>query len=382
MASDYSPSTAFGQVHAQLRCAADYEWLARNILDENIWAHLTGGSAHDKTVKANLRAFDDYAIVPRLLRAISSGHTTFMLTGTEYPHPIMLAPVGSQALYHPHGEIGTAQAAGATESCMIASTMSSVTLEEIAAAAGPMRWFQLYFQPSRGATVDLIKRAETAGYQVIVITLDAPVQMPSFAAQEAGSTPASHPSANLQHYTPVTPPTATGKSRVLNTLMQLAPTWDDLDWIMEQTSLPIWIKGVLHPDDARAFQDKGAAGVIISNHGGRSLDGVIPSLDAIAPIRAALGEDFPIIFDGGIRSGTDIFKAIALGADAILIGRLQIYALAAAGALGVGHMIKLLREELEYCMALSGCATLADVRRATLIQTRNNQGAENADHRP
>jgi isopentenyl diphosphate isomerase/L-lactate dehydrogenase-like FMN-dependent dehydrogenase len=148
--------------------------------------------------------------------------------------------------------------------------------------------------------------------------------------------------------------------------MSLAPRKADLEWLVAQTALPVWVKGVLHPQDAEVLLECGVDGLIVSNHGGRSLDGAPASLDVLPLIRDAVGEHFPLLFDGGIRSGTDVFKAIALGADAVLVGRLQAFALSVAGALGVAHMIKLLREELELCMALSGCATLADIRQADL----------------
>jgi isopentenyl diphosphate isomerase/L-lactate dehydrogenase-like FMN-dependent dehydrogenase len=153
--------------------------------------------------------------------------------------------------------------------------------------------------------------------------------------------------------------------------MRAAPTWRDLQWLMTQTTLPVWIKGVAHPSDACAMRDAGAAGVIVSNHGGRGLDGAPASLAMLPAVRAALGPEYPVLFDGGIRSGSDIFKALALGANAVLVGRLQMYALSVAGALGVAHMVRLLLEELEICMALAGCASVAQVDRATLYRHRD-----------
>jgi isopentenyl diphosphate isomerase/L-lactate dehydrogenase-like FMN-dependent dehydrogenase len=294
-----------------------------------------------------------------------------MLPGCELPHPILLAPVALQKLLHPLGEVETARAAAATGSCMMSSTLSSCTLEEIAVSAGPDRWFQLYFQSRREATLALLRRAESAGYGAVVLTVDAPVQAPSHRSLRAGfRMPADCVPANLRdipdslQHVP-----EEGQSRILQGMMREAPTWKDLDWIQRQTTLPVWVKGVLHPDDARELQGRGVAGLVVSNHGGRSLDGAPASLGALLEIRPAVGEGFPLLLDGGVRSGADIFKSLALGADAVLIGRLQVYALAVAGALGVAHMLKLLREELELCMALAGCATLADVRRASVVRT-------------
>jgi isopentenyl diphosphate isomerase/L-lactate dehydrogenase-like FMN-dependent dehydrogenase len=148
--------------------------------------------------------------------------------------------------------------------------------------------------------------------------------------------------------------------------MQWAPCWDDLDWLLQNTALPVLVKGVLHPEDAHSLQVKGVAGLVVSNHGGRSLDGAPATLDCLAAIRAVVGQDFPVLLDSGIRSGSDIFKALALGANAVLVGRLQLYALSVAGALGVAHMLRLLCEELEVCMAMAGCASLADIQKTCL----------------
>lgn len=354
-----------------IHCAQDYEALAGQFLPGPVQAHLHGGTGHDVTANANLAAFAELSIMPRLLRDVRQGETRLHLAGTERPHPIFLAPLAGQSLFHPKGEVETARAAGAAESCLIASTQSSLTLEDIAKAAGPDRWFQLYFQPERSSTLDLVRRAEAAGYGALVVTLDTPVQAPSLRSLRAGFQPSDSAAANLAPYPPSVPPAPSpGHSRILRSLMSRAPTWADLEWLGSQTALPLWIKGVLHPLDAEAFLSLGAAGLIVSNHGGRSLDGAPASLTALPAIRARVGDAFPLLFDGGVRSGTDIFKAIARGADGVLVGRLQACALSVAGALGVAHMIKLLREELELCMALAGCATLADIRQSELQPLR------------
>lgn len=359
-----APLTA---IPADIRCAADYARLASDFIDPLIHAHIDGGSGHGLSAAANLSAFADLAVVPRMLRPVSHGHTACTIDGITRPHPIMLAPVGSQALVHPHAERATAAAAAATQSCFIASTMSSITLEDIAATAGVDRWFQLYFQPDRAVTLDLVRRAEAAGYTAIVVTVDTPIQTPGYRALAAGFQPSGE-APNLPdpaHRSPIE--TGEGQSRILNGFMREAPVLSDVDWLLAETRLPLWIKGVLHEADARQLVGRGAAGIMVSNHGGRALDGAPASLTQLPRIRAALGAEVPLIIDGGIRSGLDIFRAIASGADAVMIGRLQLYALAVAGALGVAHMIRLLREELEICMAQAGCATLADVRLAELV---------------
>ncbi len=334
-------------------------------------AYIAGGSGHGLTAAANRAAFARWAIQPRLLRDVGAGHTRVALAGAPFMHPLLLAPVAFHKLAHPAGELETARAAHATDTCLIASTLSSCTLEDVARAAGPQRWFQLYFQARREATLDLLRRAEAAGYGAIVVTLDAPIQVASLGALDLQfQMPPECVAVNLlEHPVPPAMQLAPGESRIFQGVMRGAPTWDDLAWLLAQATVPVWVKGVMHPDDALALRAAGVAGVVVSNHGGRSLDGAPASLDALISIRAALGPDFPLLFDGGIRSGADLFKALALGANAAAVGRLQLYALSVAGALGVAHMIKLLLEELEVCMALAGCATVDRIGPAALTTT-------------
>jgi isopentenyl diphosphate isomerase/L-lactate dehydrogenase-like FMN-dependent dehydrogenase len=355
-----------------IRCAQDYEALAPRHLAAPTFAYVAGGSGHDLTVAANRAAFGQWHIVPRLLRDVGAGHTRITLAGENYAHPLFLAPVAFHKLVHGAGEIDTARAAHAVDACLITSTLASCTLEDVARAAGPQRWFQLYFQPQREATLDLLRRAEAAGYGAIVLTLDAPIQVASRGALALDfQLPPECVAASLAPY-PAAPPAqlADGESRIFQGVMRSAPAWDDLAWLLAQARVPVWVKGVLHPDDATALRSAGVAGIVVSNHGGRSLDGAPASLDALPAIRAALGPDFPLLFDGGIRSGADIFKALALGAGAVAVGRLQLYALSVAGALGVAHMMKLLLEELEVCMALAGCATVDQITASALQAKR------------
>jgi isopentenyl diphosphate isomerase/L-lactate dehydrogenase-like FMN-dependent dehydrogenase len=363
---------ALGAIPPAIRCAQDYEELARRFMAGPTYEYVAGGSGRDQTVAANLAAFAQWSVCPRLLRDVTRGHTRVTLGADTFDHPILLAPVAFHKLAHPAGELDTARAAQAMDACMVSSTLSSCSLEEIARFAGPSRWFQLYFQPGRDATRELVARAEAAGYKAIVVTLDASIQAASLRALRAGfQMPADCVAANLRRESPVQADgPGPGHSRIFQGLMRAAPTWDDLEWLMAQTSLPVWVKGVLHPDDALALRAAGAAGLVVSNHGGRSLDGAPASLAMLPAIRAAVGNDYPLLLDGGIRSGTDVFKALALGADAVLVGRLQLYALSVAGALGVAHMIKLLREELEVCMALAGCATPGDIDIGALVRAQ------------
>lgn len=357
-------------IPAAVACAQDYEFLAERFLSAARYAYIAGGSGHDTTVEANRAAFTHHAICPRVLRDVTAGHTRLTLLGETHPHPLLLAPVAFQKLAHPQGELETARAAAATDTTLICSTLSSCRLEDIAAAAGPQRWFQLYFQPARLATLVLVRRAEAAGYGALMVTLDAAIQVPSRHARDAGFVmPEDCRPENLSgHAAPAQVELAPGASRILQGYMRDAPTLEDLVWLQQQTVLPILVKGILHPDDALGLKSMGVAGLVVSNHGGRGLDGAPASLRMLPAIRAAVGGDFPLLFDGGIRSGSDVFKALALGANAVMVGRLQLYALSVAGALGVAHMLRLLREELEVCMALTGCAMLEDIQSAALLE--------------
>lgn len=343
--------------------AIGYELLAPQALPAGHLAYIAGGSGEDATARANRAAFGRWSIVPRLLRDVRAGHSRLTLGGMALAHPFLLAPVAHGLLAHPQAELATARAAQATATCLVASTLTSRTLEEIAAAAGPARWFQLYLQAERAHTLDLLRRAEAAGYLAIVLTVDASLQLASRGALAAGFTmPRECVAANLARYPQAPAPALRdGESRIFQGAMRHAPTWDDLRWLLASTRLPVWVKGVLHPDDARLLKEAGAAGLVVSNHGGRGLEGSPASLAMLPGVRAAVGPDYPVLMDGGVRTGADAFKALALGANAVLVGRLQLYALAAAGALGVAHMLHLLTEELHATMAQAGCATLAGI---------------------
>jgi isopentenyl diphosphate isomerase/L-lactate dehydrogenase-like FMN-dependent dehydrogenase len=347
----------------EVLAAQDYEALAPRFLSAPTLAYLMGGSGHDHTLRANRRAFAAWQILSRLLRDVSAGHTRLTLAGQALAHPLLLAPVAHQRLVHPQAERALAQAAEATDSLMLASTLSSVTLEDIAAAGVRRRWFQLYLQPRRSDSLALLRRAEAAGYQAIVLTLDARAQQPSRRAVQAGfRLPDDCTPANLAGQVPhAAPPLHDGDCPVLQGLMTGAPTVADLDWLLAASRLPVWVKGVLLADDAVALRGRGVAGLVVSNHGGRTVDGVPASLQVLPAIRRAVGAGFPLLLDGGVRSGADVFKALALGANAVALGRLPVLALAVAGALGAAHALKLLREELALCMATAGCATVAEI---------------------
>jgi 4-hydroxymandelate oxidase len=343
-----------------LHAASDYEELAAEFLSAPSLAYIAGGSGNDVTSAANLDAFRRATLWPRPLQASQSIQTTMQLASRTYTHPIFLAPVAHQLLVHARAELETARAAAVTGSVMVVSTLSSQRLEAIAEVAGGEKWFQLYWQTQREHTLSLLQRAQTAGYAAIMLTVDAGIQLPSKRALQAGFVmPQNMQAANLQDW-PYT--NAANPTPGIAGLMACAPCWADVQWLLQQTTLPVWIKGVMHPEDAQRLRDMGVAGVVVSNHGGRTVDGVPASLQALPKVRSAVGPDFPLLLDSGIRSGRDVFTALAAGADAVMIGRLQLYALSVAGALGVAHMLRLLREELEVCMAVAGCASLQEVR--------------------
>ncbi|MCY3702769.1 MAG: alpha-hydroxy acid oxidase [Rhodospirillales bacterium] len=342
--------------------------MARHFIAAPSYAFIAGGSGRDRTVAANLAAFDAYAVTPRLLRDVGQGNTRLRLLDEDLPHPLLLAPVSQQRLVHPQGERETARGADAADACMVVSTHASTDLYELVREADGRRWFQMYCQPQQAATETLLQRAEAAGYSAIVVTLDAALQAPSLQALRAGfRMPANLRGVNVDVPGEGLAPVSTSAgSRIFQGYMHQAPSPEDLAWLVETASVPVLAKGVLHPDDAVALRRLGMAGIVVSNHGGRSLDGAPASLTVLPAIRSAVGDDYPVLVDSGIRSGADVFTALALGANAVLIGRLQVYALSVAGALGVAHMLRLLREELELCMAFAGCASLAETRAAAL----------------
>ncbi len=368
----HTPDKASRSIPPGTVCLEDYQTHAREVLPHDIHEYLASGCADERTLARNSSAFDDIAIHPRILNDCSKGGTHCQILGQDFCHPILLGPVAHQGLVHEEAELATAQAATLMESCMVASTLSSVTMESIATKLSGRKWFQLYFQRDRQFTLELVRRAEAAAYQALVVTVDAPVNGARNRIQRAGfSLPSGIGEANLVDQPAASQQSlAAGQSIIFQGLMSEAPTWRDIQWLRTQTSLPILLKGVMHPDDAVRCIEEGLQGVVVSNHGGRCLDTVPATIDVLASIRAAVGPDPAVLLDGGVRRGTDVFKAVALGADAVLIGRPQVFALAVAGALGVAHMLKLLRDELEICMALAGCPTLDSIRPSALTAQR------------
>lgn len=345
---------------------SDYERLARATLASSTLSYLDGGAADELSVAWNRRAFDHTALIPRVLRGGGDCSTRLTLFGRDHAHPIFVAPVALQKLAHRDGECATAIAADAQGACMTLSCEASVAMEDAAAAGATCRWLQLYFQRSRDATEALIRRAEAAAYEAFVVTIDAPVNGARNRESRTGfAIPAGVAAVNLAGLTQRDAiPLAPGASVVFDGFMRFAPTWDDVAWLRSRTSLPILLKGILAPEDAQLALDAGVDGLVVSNHGGRTLDTAIATLDALPDIAGKIGARIPILLDGGVRRGTDVLKALALGASAVMVGRPIVYGLAVNGALGVAHVLKLLRDEFEIAMALTGCRTLADIEPA------------------
>lgn len=343
----------------------DHEAHAHTHLDDNAWAYFSGGAADEWTLRANRSAWDALPLLPRVLQPLAGGHTRVTLLGRSLAHPILLAPIAFQRMAHPDGELATAHTAAALGAGLVLSTQSSTPLEQVAQAMlsepgrGPL-WFQLYLQHDRGFTRALVQRAEAAGYEALVLTVDAPSSGARDRERRANfRLPPGIRAVNLDGLPPAPPvQLAPGQSALFDGLLRHAPTWDDVAWLQAQTRLPVLLKGILHPGDARQAAALGLAGLIVSNHGGRTLDTTPPTARVLPHITQAVAGSMPVLVDGGIRRGTDVLKAMALGASAVLLGRPYVYGLANAGAVGVAHVLRLLRDELEIAMALCGCRTL------------------------
>lgn len=337
------------------------------MLPSEIWAYLQQGDEDLPGVRMNQHALQAVRLVPRPLADVCGGHTWTTLFDQSLRHPLLIAPVAYQRLFHPDGEMATAVAAEAQHTPMLVSSLASQPFEHIAATGVPF-WFQLYWQGDRATTLALLHRAEACGARAVVFTVDAPVKQASL------QLPSGIEAVNLP--APPTPPAAPLRaidgSAVFEDWMIRAPHWDDLQWLRDQTTLPLLVKGLIHPEDAVRAMAAGCDGVVVSNHGGRVLAGTPTSVHALVAIRERLGPSVPVLFDSGVRSGADVFRAIALGADAVLIGRPVIWGLTVGGGLGVAHLLRLLRDELELTMALTGCASIAAIRGACESFTNQN----------
>ncbi|WP_102706338.1 alpha-hydroxy acid oxidase [Terribacillus saccharophilus] len=355
---------------------AEWEERAREILPAGPFGFLQSGAGDEVTLGQNREAFSEYDILPRVLRDVSNVDTSIKLFGQSQSMPVMLAPVGFQGIFHSQMELGTVKAAAAAGIPFVASTVTSASLEEIAAAEpDAVKWFQLYWSKNRDLTASMAKRAEKAGYKAIVVTVDtgllgwrkrdyrngySPLKLLKGAANYINDPVFQEllPELTEEHI----------REAILENIHHPNLTWDDLLFLREQTSLPIVVKGILHPVDAKQAVALGMDAIVVSNHGGRQLDSAIASLRALPAIAKTVNGAVPVLMDGGVRSGADVFKAIALGADSVLIGRPYVYGLAAGGQAGVSRVIEDLRTELQLTYALSGVARTKDIDSAYLVK--------------
>ncbi|QSW99603.1 lactate 2-monooxygenase [Haloterrigena alkaliphila] len=356
---------------------------AREELDAEAFAYVAGGAGSESTVEANDRAFEKWQIVPRMMRDVSSRDLSVELFGNEYPAPVLLAPIGVQEILHDEAELAVARAASEFEVPMILSSVSSHTFEDVADELGDSPgWFQLYWSADRDVAASFLQRAEDAGYEAVVVTLDTPKMGWRERDIELGYLPFLE-TQGLQNYfaDPAfrdrleADPEDDPEAAILSWKQcfgDASLTWDDLEWLREQTDLPILLKGVLHPDDAREAVDRGVDGLIVSNHGGRQVDGAIPALDALPDVVDAVDDAtdadaaFPVLFDSGIRRGSDVFRAVALGADAVLLGRPYALGLGIGGEDGVRAVLANLLADVDLTVGLSGCASVDEVDRSKL----------------
>lgn len=335
----------------------EYEALAQAKMNPAFWDFYRGGSDDEVTLRANRTAFERIRLRPRVLVDVSAGALNMRTTvlGTPVSMPILVAPTGLHSLAHPEGECATAQGAGMANTLMTASTTATRSIEEIARAASGPLWFQLYVYPSLQVAEKLVHRAEAAGYRAIVLTVD----LPYLGNREKD-----------RRNNITIPPEPFYEANFVDVEEKGQPwvplTWESLSWLRSITSLPILVKGILTAEDAVLAVEHGVAGIIVSNHGGRQLDTALASIDALPEIVEAVTGRCEVYLDGGIRRGTDILKALALGARAVLVGRPILWGLAANGAQGVFQVLEILRKELELSMALAGRPTLDSIDRTLL----------------
>lgn len=396
---------------------ARLEQAASDAMTAEAFAYVAGGAGTESTVRENREAFERWRIVPRMLRDVSERDTSVELFGARLPSPVLLAPVGVLEMAHPDADVAVARAAAECGVPYILSSQASRSMEECAAAmGGAPRWFQLYWSKSDALVESFVRRAEACGCGAIVVTLDTTmlgwrardldlgylpflrgkgiaqyVTDPVFLDALQGPPPdgpgtdakrtvnlaslrtfaeltRAHPGGFWKNVRRAEPLRAV--QQFIGTYSRPSLTWDDLPFLRARTRLPILLKGILHPDDARRAVDAGVDGVIVSNHGGRQVDGAIPTLDALPAIVQAVDGRMPVLMDSGVRSGADVFKALALGARAVCIGRPYVYGLALAGAAGVSEVVRNLMADFELTMGLSGCRSLAEITPESLVRAR------------
>ncbi len=352
----------------------DFETLARARMSPMAWEYISGGAGDELTLRWNRESYDRIRLRPRILVDVSRLDTRIKLFGRELPFPILIAPAAYQRLVHPDGEIATAKGAGAAGATMVVSTMATASVEEIAAASARPLWFQLYVQPDRAFTRDLVQRAEAAGCQALVVTVDTPVvglrnreMRIKFALPPGMDRPNLRGLKSAASTTSHLPP----EDQIYSAVLDPKLTWKEIEWLRSFARTPVILKGVLNSDDAELAVKSGVSGIIVSNHGSRNLDTLPATIDALPEVAAKVAGRIPVLMDGGIRRGTDVLKAIALGASAVLIGRPYLFGLSVAGAEGVARVVNILRREFEMAMALIGRASVSDIDSSVLWPARS-----------
>jgi 4-hydroxymandelate oxidase len=343
----------------------DYEVAAREKLPKMVYDYYASGSDDEVALTESQAAYGRIKLQYRVLRGIGQANLSTTVLGQPLALPILIAPMGFQGMAHPDGELATVRAASQAGTIMILSTASNAAMEEVVAATDSPVWFQLYMYKDRGITTDLIRRAEAAGCTAIALTVDTPTlgkrerdvrnrfQLPpglalkNFMATDKERFPQGVSGSGLAAYT--------------TQMFKMALSWEDVDWLCSITRLPVLLKGVAHPEDARLGLAHGSAGIIVSNHGGRQLDAAPATIEVLPEIVEAVQDAVPVLVDGGIRRGSDVVKALALGAKAVCVGRPVLWGVAVDGQAGAGHVLELLRQELETVMVLRGCATLDEI---------------------
>jgi 4-hydroxymandelate oxidase len=348
----------------------EFETLAQHYMTPAAYSYVAGGAGSELTIAENRAAFNRIRLNPRVLIDVTTIDTTLYLFGRKYEYPILLAPAGYHKLVHPDGEIETVKGANLAEATLVASIFSTVTVEEMNAIATRPLWFQIYIQTDRGFTKALVDRAVAAGCEAICVTVDVPVNGPRDRELHAGfKLPRGVERANLSSLgTAISAASHRPVGRNIYAATHGADvTWKDIEWLRQTAPVKLLLKGILHPEDAELAIKAGCDGIIVSNHGGRSVDTVAASIDALPAIIAAVEGRLPVLLDGGIRRGIDVFKALARGATATMIGRSYLYGLSVGGAFGVSRAVEILRTELEMTMGLVGCTALSQITERYLL---------------
>jgi lactate 2-monooxygenase len=355
------------------------EEAARRVMTPRSFDYVAGGAGSGDTMRENLEAFRRWRIVPRMLTDVSAPSYSTTVLGTSLSVPFLLAPVGVLAIVHPGGESAVARAAAAAGVPIVMSTAASTPIEQVAAANGEgQRWFQLYWPKDRAFAASLMGRAQAAGFRVLVVTLDTRILAWRPRDLDHGHLPFLH-GIGIQNYltdpafqaglaSPVDVDQGAAILHYTQVFGDLSLTWEDLPFVREHWKGPIAVKGILSAADAARAADAGIEGVIVSNHGGRQVDGAIAALDALPEVAKAVGTRVTVLFDSGVRGGADMLKALALGARAVLIGRPYVYGLGLGGEAGVRHVLRALRNDFELTMRLAGLASLSDLGPDCLVR--------------